>query len=621
MRIKRYRIIGIFGDLFLLLSAFALAFLLRFEFRIPPDQLELLKTVILPIVGTKVLILYFTGIYRRMWRYASVKDFNIIIFACVLGSLAATVIIFFIYNISFPRSVLLLDGLITVSLLTGIRFVSRGLREIRPRSLLEPRVKPILIVGAGDTGEIIIRDMLRHPERGFKPVGLIDDDTNKLGLRLHGVRVLGTRKQLQQLLSNNQIEEVVIAMPTISREVIRDIFFQCQKVGVKCKTLPGIYQLVDGTVSVDLIREVGVEDILGREPVSVDLKNVASYIVDNPVLVSGAGGSIGSELCRQISRLHPLKLIMVDQSESNLYQIEQELLKRHDFMSAIAVVADINNKIRMKSIYDKYKPTVLFHAAAYKHVPLMESNPIEAIKNNVFSTKTLAELAIQSGVERFVSISTDKAVEPVSVMGASKAISEKVVQILGQDSSTKFMIVRFGNVIDSSCSVVPIFRQQIAHGGPVMVTHPEMTRYFMTIPEAVQLVIHAGAIGNGGEIFVLDMGDQISILELARNMIKLSGLEPEKDIPIVFSGIRPGERLHEKLFWNHEQTEYTKHEKILLVKHTSLDFERVRDDVSELESAVNTGDSKKILEKITQMYGFQPDQALNNTPKPEETIE
>ena len=601
MGIGRHRIPEILLDVILVAGAFTLAFYIRFDFSIPPDGLGLLKTFILPILGAKLIIFYFAGLYRRMWRYASVRDFYTIIWASILGTLAVIVIVFFVYRAAFPRSVVALDGLLTVALIGSTRFASRGIRELRLKSLLAPPTKPVLIVGAGDTGEAILREMLTRPELAYQPVGLVDDDLRKQGLRIHGVRVLGTRKQLQESIRKYQIEEVIIAMPTTSREVIRDIFFQCQEVGVRCKTLPGIYQMIDGTVSVEQIKEVGVEDILGREPVKVDLKRVAGYISGKSVLLTGAGGSIGCELCRQISRLQPSSLIMVDQGETSLFQIEQELLRERGFAAGVAVVANVANRARAKAIFATYKPSVVFHAAAYKHVPLMESNPIEAIENNLLGTKTVAEAAIESGAERFVFISTDKAVEPVSLMGTSKALAEKLVQTLARDGSTKFMIVRFGNVLDSSGSVVPIFRRQIAQGGPVTVTHPEMTRYFMTIPEAMQLVIQAGAMGEGGEIFVLDMGEQVSILELARSMIKLSGFEPEKDIPIEFSGIRPGERLHERLFWDDEEALPTEHKKILMVKNPRVDIARFREDILQLEKAISAGDSEKMQEKLSQM--------------------
>ena len=601
MRINRYRIPEILGDIILVAVAFFLAFLLRFDFSVPSNQLALLKTFILPVLGAKLVIFYFTGLYRRMWRYASIRDFYVIILASILGTLAVIFIIFFIYRAAFPRSVVALDGILTMALTMGARFAVRGVRELGLKNIFAPAIKPILIVGAGDTGETILREMLKRRELSYKPVGLIDDDHGKQGLRIHGVRVLGTRKNLRELINKYHIEEVIISMPAVSREVIRDIFFQCQEVGVKCRTLPGIYQMIDGMVSVELIKEVGVEDILGREPVRIDLKKVKSYISGKSVLVTGAGGSIGSEICRQISRMEPSSLIMVDQAEGSLFEIEQELLRESVFTSAVAIVADITNRARTKAIFQRHEPSVVFHAAAYKHVPLMESNPVEAIVNNLISTKTVAELAIQSGVEKFVFISTDKAVEPVSAMGTSKALAEKLMRALAQDSSTKFVIVRFGNVLDSSGSVVPIFRRQIAQGGPVTVTHPDMTRYFMTIPEAIQLVIQAGSMGKGGELFVLDMGEQVPILELARNMIRLSGLNPEKDIRIEFSGIRPGEKLHEKLFWDDEEALPTEQKRIWMVKNHRWDITGFTKDILELEKAISTGDSKKIEEKISQM--------------------
>lgn len=601
MRISYRHIPEILGDVVLLAGAFVLAFFLRFDFSIHAEQWGLIKTFILPVVGAKLLIFYFAGIYRKMWRYASVKDFITIFWASILGTLATIVIIFFIYHTAFPRSVVALDGILAVALIAGARFTQRGIHELQLKNLLAPAKKPVLIVGAGDTGEAILREMLTRPELAYQPMGLIDDDQGKQGLHLHGVKVLGTRKRLRESIHKYQIEEVIISMPTVSREVIRDIFFQCQEAGVKCKTLPGIYQIINGTATVAQIKEVGVEDILGREPVKIDLKKVAAYISGRSVLVTGAGGSIGSELCRQISRLQPSSLIMVDQSEGSLFQIEQEFLREHHFTSAIPIVADITNPARMKAIFEQHKPSIIFHAAAYKHVPLMEANPIEAIETNLLGTRRVAEAAIQSQTERFVFISTDKAVEPSSMMGTSKALAEKLVQTLAQDSSTKFMIVRFGNVLDSSGSVVPTFRHQIAHGGPVTVTHPEMTRYFMTIPEAMQLVIQVGAMGKGGEVFVLNMGEQVPIVELARNMIRLSGFEPEKDIPIEFSGIRPGEKLHEKLFWDDEEALSTEHEKIQVVKNARVDSIKFKMDVLEMEKIINAGDFEKVQQKLSQM--------------------
>ena len=601
MRISRYRIPEIIADAILLACAFSLAFFLRFDFSIPPDDLELLKTFILPVIGAKLIIFYFAGLYRRLWRYAGVRTFTTILWSSILGTLAAIVIIFYIYRIPFPRSVIALDGILTVVLVGGVRFISRSIRELHPRSLLSRAGKPVLIVGAGDTGETVLHEMISRRELGYQPIGLIDDDPHKQQTRIHGVDVLGTREQLQTIVRKYGAEEVIICMPTVSREVIRDVFFQCQKIGVKCKTIPGVYQLIDDTVSASQIRAVGVEDILGREPVKIDLKKVADLIAGKPVLVTGASGSIGSELCRQIHHLQPASLIMVDQNESGLFQIEQELSKIESPTSVIPIVADVTNRTRVKVIFANHRPSIVFHAAAYKHVPLMETCITEAIDNNLFGTKTVAETAIQSGAEKFVFISTDKAVEPISIMGVSKALAEKLAQVFALDSPTKFIIIRFGNVLDSSGSVVPTFRQQIIRGGPVTVTHPEMTRYFMTIPEAMQLVIQAAAMGQGGEIFVLDMGEQVSIVELARNMIRLSGFEPDKDIPIVFTGVRPGEKLCEKLFWDHEEALPTKHKKILMAKNTGLDMAKFKEDIQQMETAINAGETEKIQEMLSRM--------------------
>jgi len=580
-----YNYIKIPLDILFFAVAFAGAFYLRFDIHIPADQLEILKTWLLPIIIIKLAVFYFIRIYRRLWRYASVKDFFLLAVANVIASTLMVVLFYFVFRLSVARGVLVLDGLLTLALTTGVRFGVRGLRTMGSRSLWSSRTRPILIAGAGDTGAAIIREMQGRPELAFQPVGIIDDDTSKRGLQVNGVSVLGTRHDLGKILGDYAIQEVIICMPHVSREVIRDIFFQCQAAGVKCRTLPGIYQIIDGTVGVEQIREVGVDDILGREPVQVDLTRLSEYISGRAVMVTGAGGSIGSELSRQLSRMNPASLVLLDQDEEGLYSIEQELASRKPAFKTAAVIADITNRDRAGAIFAEHKPAIIFHSAAYKHVPLMEANLIEAVDNNIFGTAILCGLAVQNGAERFVFISTDKAVEPASMMGLSKAICEKVVQSYADASATRFMAVRFGNVLNSSGSVVPIFRRQIAQGGPVTVTHPDMIRFFMTIPEAVQLVIQAGALGEKGEIFVLDMGEQVPIVELARNMIRLSGLEPEKDIPIEFIGVRPGEKLYEKLTWDHEERLPTMHAKIFMVRNAGPDRARLQQDLEELEKA------------------------------------
>lgn len=600
-KLNRYGVLGIVVDAVIFAASFAIAFVWRYDVGIPNEQLIILRNFILPVVLIKLVIFYLWGIYHRVWRYASVRSFFNIGLANVVASLVVVTLLFYVFRLPIARGVLALDGLLALALTAGARFIIRGLREFRSKSFWFASVKPILVAGAGDTGVAIVREMLSRPEMAFQPVGFIDDDPLKQGMEIHGVRVLGTREKLGKILQQHQVKEVIICMPNSSRAVIRDIFFRCQEAGVKCRTLPGIYQIIDGKVNVSQIREVGVEDILGREPVTIDLEKVADLIAGKAVLVTGASGSIGSELCRQIYHLQPASLIMVDQNESGLFQIEQELLMRQGSIPAIPVVADVNNRTRVKAIFEKYKPSIVFHAAAYKHVPLMEACVTEAINNNLFGTKTVAETAVRFGTEKFVFISTDKAVEPTSVMGISKALTERLVQAFTMNSPTKFIIVRFGNVLDSSGSVVPIFRRQIAQGGPVTVTHPQMVRYFMTIPEAMQLVIQAAAMGQGGEIFVLDMGEQVPIVELARNMIGLSGFEPDKDIPIVFTGIRPGEKLREKLFWDHEEILPTEHKKILMAKNTSLDIAKFKEDIRRMETAINAGAPERIQEILSQM--------------------
>jgi FlaA1/EpsC-like NDP-sugar epimerase len=592
---KYSHIIELLLDLVLCAVAFTLAFLLRFDFNIPSDQFRMLSIFIAPAVFIKVVTFFLMGLYRTIWKYASVKDFLNILWAVLLSSLVIVLIVYFFYQGPFPRSVIAIDGVLTLAFITGFRFIIRGFKEFKSGSFKsQQKGKPVLIAGAGDTGATILREILKNPAISYLPVGLIDDDPAKLGSRLHGIKVLGNRQQMKAIIAAYQIEEVIICMPTASREIIRDIFFLCQEAGVPCKTLPGVYQLIDGTVNVSLIKEVEIEDILGREPIKVDLKQISDYITNKPVLITGAGGSIGSELCRQIIRLEPSLLIMVDQSENSLFEIQQELIAGKNFKNAVVLIADITDKNRINSIFKEYHPSVVFHSAAYKHVPMMESNPLEAIQNNVIGTKIVAETAIEHGIDRFVLLSTDKAVHPSSYMGLSKAIAENILQSYQTKSPTKFMAVRFGNVLDSSGSVIPIFKKQIAQGGPVTVTDINMTRYFMTIPEAMQLVIQAGAIGNGGEIFILDMGEQISITELARNMIILSGFEPEKDIPITFTGIRPGEKLKEKLLWDHESSLPTSHSKIMMVKNSKLDYDKFNHDIAKLQIILGSGDYKAV---------------------------
>jgi len=458
--------------------------------------------------------------------------------------------------------------------------------------------------GPPPAAQVIVKEMLKSPSFGATPIGLVDDDPRKQGLRVHGVRVLGTTTDLRRILREQHPDEVLIAMPSAPGETRQRVVDAARAGGVAVKTLPGLHELIAGDVDLaGQLRPVQVEDVLGREQVEVDLESVASYVVDETVLVTGAGGSIGAELCRQIARIGCKRLILVDQGETPLFEIERELVDQRGFPPSVPVLADVGNTQKMRQVFERYTPGVVFHAAAYKHVPLMEANPLESVRNNTLATRTIAQVAIEFGARRFVLVSTDKAVNPKTVMGQSKALCEWIVEAFGHrdDIPTRFVAVRFGNVLASSGSVIPIFRRQIERGGPLTVTHPEMTRFFMTIPEAVSLTVQAGAIGGRGEIFVLDMGEPVRIVDLARNMILLSGKVPDRDIGIEFVGARPGEKLHEELWSDGETVSSTGHSKIRLVTRPSIDAEWLEDALGELEGMVEAGDTLDLVAKLAGM--------------------
>jgi FlaA1/EpsC-like NDP-sugar epimerase len=447
----------------------------------------------------------------------------------------------------------------------------------------------------------MLREMLRTPALGYTPIGLIDDDPRKKNLRLHGIRVLGTTDDLPHILRDRRPDELLIAIPSASGEARQRIVDVANAESVSVKTLPGLHELIAGDLDLaGQIRPVQVEDLLGREPVDVDVDAIAAFVKDKTVLVTGAGGSIGSELCRQLARAEPQRIVLVDQAESALYDIERELVDERRFPACVPVLADVRNRKRLRQVFERYRPNVVFHAAAYKHVPLMESNPLESVDNNVLGTRVVADVAIEHGVERFVLISTDKALNPHSVYGQSKTLCEWIVGSHGErdDVSTKFVAVRFGNVLNSAGSVIPLFRRQIERGGPVTVTDPEMTRFFMTIPEAVALVIQAGAIGGRGRIFVLDMGEPIRILDLARNMIRLSGKEPGREVEISFIGARPGEKVHEELFAEGETWKPTTHSKIVALDVRPVDRIWLEEQLDELERLVETGETLELVGRL-----------------------
>jgi FlaA1/EpsC-like NDP-sugar epimerase len=593
-----------------------LAFQLRFDHGPPIYYRHLLSQTILIVVGIKLVVFIAFGFYNRWWRYVSIRDMWATARGVVVACLIADVTVYLVspvHGVRLPRSIAATDLLLTLAFIAGSRLLARTVVE-RPGLNVVARGKEVVVVGAGDAGRLIVQEMQRSRMLNYTPIGFVDDDPRKRHTRIMGVRVLGTIDELPRVLREHRPDEVLIAMPSVSGEVRRRIIEPAQQLRIVVKTLPGLYELITGEVGLaGQIRPVQVEDVLGREQVEVDIGDVAAYLEGHTVLVTGAGGSIGSELCRQIARVRPSRLILVDNAEGPLFEIERELVSERDFTAALTKLIDVKDrKALRREVFEKYQPTVVFHAAAYKHVAMLETHPLESVRNNVMGTRVLVELAAEFGVERFVFISTDKAVNPKTVMGQSKALCEWVVESFGhrRDVATRFVAVRFGNVLNSSGSVIPIFRKQIERGGPVTVTHPEMTRYFMTIPEAVSLVVQAGAIGGRGQVFVLDMGEPVRIIDLAQNMIRLSGKEPRlpddpvtsaRDVPIVFTGSKPGEKRHEELWSSDESVGETSHPKILRLSRPPVDPDWLEEQLAELERLADEGDTLEVVGKLRKV--------------------
>jgi FlaA1/EpsC-like NDP-sugar epimerase len=605
--VNRHRIWQLVADAGLIALAWYLAFALRFDQGVPRYYDTLFRRTILIVVAIKLVVFVLFRFYDRWWRYVSIRDMWSAVRGVTAASLVASLTVYFfspVAQVRLPRSVAVMDWLILLGLIAGTRLFARSVIERPGTGRLVARGKEVLVVGAGDAGQLTIREMQRNRQLGYTPIGLIDDDPRKKNLRIHGVRVLGTTEELAHILRDNRPDEVLIAIPSASGEARQRIVTVTRENNVPVKTLPGLYELISGETDLATqIRPVQVEDVLGREPVDVDLEASASYLENETVLVTGAGGSIGSELCRQIARLGPQRLILVDQGETALFEIERELVDERGFAPSIPVLADVKSRTKMRQVFDRYRPSIVFHAAAYKHVPLMEANPLESVRNNALGTRILAEIAVEFGAERFLLVSTDKAVNPKTVMGQSKALCEWIVEAYGarEDIATRFVAVRFGNVLGSSGSVIPIFRRQIANGGPVTVTHPEMTRYFMTIPEAASLVIQAGGIGGRGDVFVLDMGDPVRILDLAKQMVRLSGKEPDRDIAVEIVGTRPGEKLHEELWGAGETAVSTSHPKIMRVSGPTVDDVWLQDELAELERLVREGETLEVVSRLATM--------------------
>ncbi|MDD5450305.1 MAG: nucleoside-diphosphate sugar epimerase/dehydratase [Desulfovibrionales bacterium] len=603
------------GDIALLGISYVLAYALRFEFHIPQDYMVILKKSIIPVVISKLLFFYWFKLYRGMWRYTSIADLLNIIKAVSISTMVVMVSILMFHRFQgYPRSVFVIDAILTLIFISGFRLAVRLLFVTDGHSLTiirrngQQKGRRLLIIGAGSAGEKMLREIRDNAHLEYDVIGFLDDDSNKVGRSIHGVPVLGVIDELKEFVIKKRIEEILIAIPSATGNQMKRIVELCKQTKVKYKTIPGIGELIDGRVSVKSIRDVSYEDLLGREPVHLEKEKIGRYLQGKRILITGAGGSIGSELCRQIARYNPAHLMLLDRTEKNLYDIEMDMWRNFSYIRYIPVLGDIRHKGEIKAIFERYRPEVVFHAAAYKHVPMLELNPWEAIYNNILGSKNVIEVACDSGIERFVLVSTDKAVNPTNVMGASKRVTELLVQTHANPGLTRFMAVRFGNVVGSSGSVIPLFKKQIEQGGPVTVTHPEVTRYFMTIPEAVQLILQAGTMGKDAEVFILDMGTPVKIVDMARDLIKLSGLEPEKDIDIEFIGLRPGEKLHEELVVVGEEVAPTGHDKILVLKQngsgllTKNDLEKNIRELVKLADARDAAGIKQKLKEIVPEY-------------------
>lgn len=572
-----------------------LALMIRFEGVLPDKELTSLLgwLPIFVVISLAVFVAY--GIYHRIWHYARVRDL-----IAIVGAVSLSVAMMFVVDVfmgmHIPRSIYVLTWMLTIG---GIG-MSRLAFKINWDNWTghADAKKQVLIVGAGDAGAMMVREIEQNDDAVLKIAGFIDDDPRKQGSKLSGFNVLGTTEEIVDICQKRSIDEIIIAMPSVSGDVVRRIAESCRQTGCEVKIMPSLFEMTDGHVNVRTLRDINIEDLLRRDPIHLDFAKITSYIAGKTVLITGAGGSIGSEISRQVSRVGAKEIILLGRGENSIYEIYQELKIKFPDQLYRTVIANITDKQRMTEVFGKYKPQVVFHAAAHKHVPLMEIQPAEAVKNNVFGTKNVAELADAYHSEIFVLISTDKAVNPTSVMGATKRCAELVLQEINQHSETKYVTVRFGNVLGSRGSVVPLFEKQIAAGGPVTITHPEMTRFFMTIPEAVQLVLQAGSQAEGGEVFLFDMGKPVKIRDMACDLIQLHGLKPNQDIKLVYTGLRPGEKLYEELLTSEEGTASTKHEKIFKAKINPLDTTELKRD---LDILANNRDTMTILQTIKRM--------------------
>jgi FlaA1/EpsC-like NDP-sugar epimerase len=612
-------------DFFLLCLAYFLSYLIRFEGKIPPEVILNIKHTIWLIIPFKLLVFFNFKLYKGMWRYTSINDLLNLIKATFVSSTVIILTILYFHRFEgYPRSVFIIDAFLTLFFIGGIRLFIRLIHQTATSNIvnttrfpffqnMKKGLKRLLIIGAGDAGEKILRELHGNPRLKYDVVGFLDDDPKKHGMQIHGVPVLGDMDHLSILAKEHEIDEILIAIASATRKEMRQIVDLCKETGLKYRIIPGIGELIDGRLTVKAIRDVVYEDLMGREAVQLEMEKIGKYIKNKSILVTGAGGSIGSELCRQIAHFFPRNLILLDHTENNLYQIESELRKDFPYLKFTSNLGNVLNQSVLRAVFSKHKPKAVFHTAAYKHVPMMELNPCEAIFTNILGTQRLLEIVKEFEIERFVLVSTDKAVRPTNVMGASKRLAELLTQCYdNRFNPTRFMSVRFGNVIGSSGSVIPLFKRQIERGGPVTVTHPEITRYFMTIPEASQLILQTGAMGEGGEIFILDMGSPVKILDLARDLIRLSGFEPDEDIEIKFVGLRPGEKLYEELITEGEGIFPTSHEKISVLRKPPCDFNWLKTQIDELtvlaEKQDAVGIKRKLKEILPEYEPYNPEE-------------
>lgn len=587
-----------------ILAAF-ISIYLRFDSnKIPANYLSLLISYMPLTVAIYLICFYLFKLYGRIWRYASATELIAIVMANIAASTAWYFISLYIGAV-LPRSLYVFTGLLLIFFIGGsrlsLRFYSYVMNKPKYRQIQRKKNK-VLIIGAGDAGAMLLREIERYHIANRQVVGFIDDDKNKTGKILLGVKVLGTRNELVKIAAEKGIDEIIIAMPSVKGKEIKAIISICKETNCKLTILPGLYEIIEGKVSISQLRPVDIEDLLGRDPVKLDTTAVKEYLAGKIVLITGAGGSIGSEIVRQVAKMQPKKLLLLGKGENSIYEITQELKINSPEVKTVPIIADIRDKERIKAIMDYFKPQVVFHAAAHKHVPLMEYQPAEAVRNNILGTKVVADEAAAHNVETFVMISTDKAVNPTSVMGCTKRVAEMYVQSMNKNSGTRFVAVRFGNVLGSRGSVIPLFKKQIAKGGPVTVTHPDMKRYFMTIPEASQLVLQAGAMAKGGEVFVLDMGEPVRIYDLAKDLITLSGLIPDKDIEIKITGLRPGEKLFEELLSAEDGTEKTMHKKIFTARIKEIDKAGLDNEISKILEITDGEKVVAALQKIVPTY-------------------